>query len=389
MTAPVLTPEALCDPDLHAHGDPHELWRWMRAHAPVHHTPAGQLPAFWSLTRYSDVRDVYRDPATFSSARGVLLRPVALGEDPAGGMTLALSDPPRHKHLRSLAADWFTTRSVRGMAPLIDSAIQGTLRQALALGQCDGVHDLAGRLSMYTIGAIMGVPEGDREHLFRWTNEAFEAGISLAGHRELMTYFVDLMARRAAEPEDDLVSMLLHGGDLTEEEVLFNCENIVGATENGRLAVAGGILAFLEHPEQWQRLREDRSLLPAAVEEVLRWTSSATHSMRTTTRAVELHGHRIEAGERVVLWVPSANRDETVFAAPYRFDVGRTPNRHLALGAGEHFCLGSTLARAQLRALFGALLDDGIRLTLAGPVHRVRSVAVGGPEVLPLTVLPR
>jgi cytochrome P450 len=396
VTAPALTrvdPAALIDPELHATGDPHELWRWMRRHAPVHRQPPTDLPGFWSLTRYEDVRAVYRDPETFSSARGVLLRPILAGDDPAGGMTLALTDPPRHKQLRSVVADWFSTRAVRSLEGYVRSAVRAVLARAVQRDEIDFVHDVAGRLSMYVIGSILGVPEPDQEDLFRWTNEAFEAGISLAAHQDLMRYFADLMQLRAAEPTDDLVSMLV-GGEvgaelLSEEEILLNCENIVGATENGRLAIAGGMLAFLQHPDQWQRLAADRGLLPTAVEEVLRWTSSATHSMRIATRGGVVGGQRIEAGERVVLWVPSANRDEAVFADSSRFDVGRSPNRHLALGIGEHVCIGGTLARAQLRILLTELLDTAGGMEQTGPAHRVRSLAVAGPETLPMRVVAR
>ncbi len=381
---------ALLDPELHATGDPHALWSWLRRYDPVRWQPRTALPGFWSVTRYEDVRAVYRDPATFSSARGVLLRPTEAGEDPGGGMTLALTDPPRHRELRSVVADWFDTRAVRSLEGSVRAVVGTVLDRAVRHRQVEAVHDVAGRLSMYLIGLIMGVPEPDLEDLFRWTDEAFEAGISLAAHPELMRYFADLMRRRTAEPADDLVSALLGGeagGDLlSEEEVLLNCENIVGATENGRLAIAGGLLAFAERPDEWCRLAEDRGLLPTAVEEVLRWTSSATHSMRTATRDCPVGGRQIRAGDRVVLWLPSANRDEMVFGDPFRFDAGRSPNRHLALGTGEHVCVGGTLARAQLRILLGELLDRQARLELAGPVHRVRSMAVGGPETLPMRI---
>jgi cytochrome P450 len=388
VTAHAVTPTALVDPELHAAGDPHEVWRWMREHAPVYWHPPGRLPGFWSLTRYEDIRAAYRDPQTFSSAHGVLLRPIDAGDDPGGGLTLALTDPPRHKHLRAVLADWFTIRSVRELERTIHSAARAVVAEAVRCGECDGVHDIAGRLSIYLIGHIMGVPPEDHESLFRWTNEAFEAHVSLATHQDLMRYFIDLMDRRIAEPTNDLVSMLaggtVDGEFLTEEEILLNCENLVGATENGRLALAGSIQAFLQHPDQWQRLRENRGLLPSAVEELLRWTSSATHSMRSVTTGVVLRGQRIEAGDRVVLWVPSANRDENVFADPDRMDIARTPNRHLAFGGGEHFCLGSTLARVELRILLTELLDTVGRIEQVGPATPVRSIAVAGPETLPL-----
>ncbi|GLZ38108.1 cytochrome P450 [Actinokineospora sp. NBRC 105648] len=390
MSAPglVVDPDRLLDPDLHAEGDPHAVWSWMRDQAPVHRHEDGALPSFWSLTRYADVRDAYRDPAVFSSAHGVLLRPTALGADPGAGLTLALTDDPRHHDLRAAVADWFSTRSVRDLEDFLRAAARRVLAEAVDRGTFDVVHDLVGPLSMATIGHIVGVPAADHAALVRWTDEAFAAGISLAGHQELMRYFADLIDLRVAEPRDDVVSALVgaevDGDLLAEEEILLNCENLIGATENGRLALAGGIEAFLDHPQEWDRLRADRSLLAGAVEEVLRWTSSAVHSMRTTTRPVEVAGTPIGAGERVVVWLPSANRDPAVFADPHRFDVGRGPNRHVALGGGPHFCLGSILARAQGRALLTELLDAPWRLERAGRGERVRSLAVAGPETLPV-----
>ncbi|UUV31600.1 cytochrome P450 [Amycolatopsis roodepoortensis] len=381
-------PARLTDPALHADGDPHAVWHWMRGHSPVHRHEASDLPAFWSLTRYEDVRAAYRDPKVFSSARGVLLRPSKFGEDPGAGMTLALTDPPRHKDLRAVVAGRFTTRAVRELEDYMRKAVRTILADAIERERFDFVHDVVGRLSMYTIGHIMGVPDEDHEQLYQWTNEAFEAGVSLAAHQELMRYFIDLMYARMSGPADDVVSLLagdtVQGELLPEEEILLNCENLVGATENGRLALAGGIEAFLEHPGEWERLRADRDLLAPAIEEILRWTSSAVHSMRSVTEPVVIGGQRIERGDWVVLWVPSANRDEEVFPEAGRFDIGRSPNRHLALGGGEHFCLGSVLARAQAQLLLTELLDTPHRIEQDGPAARVRSIAVSGPETLPV-----
>jgi cytochrome P450 len=396
VTAPVVSPEHLitriADPELRVSGDPHTLWRWMREFSPVHRHEAAELPAFWSLTKYEDIRTVYRDPGGFSSARGVLLRPARLGDDPGGGLTLALSDPPRHKDLRSLMADWFSTRAVRVLEDSIRAAARTAVARALDEGGCDFVH-LAGRFSHSVICGIIGVPGPDHEDVYRWCEEAFSTHTSLASHPQLMEYFMELLYDRMAEPADDLVSALVNGtvrGELlSEHEVLLNCENLIGATENGRLALIGGMLAFLQHPDQWHRLRRERELLPGAVEEVVRWTSSATHSMRTATRPRVVRGERIEAGDRVVLWLPSANRDEDVFEDPYRFDIARRPNRHIALASGEHFCIGSTLARAEMRALFTELLDSTDVIEQAGPVTRVRSNAVSGPAVLPVRLTSR
>ncbi|MFI9556360.1 cytochrome P450 [Nonomuraea endophytica] len=391
MTAPTIEPASLADPALFAEGDPHGLWRWMRAHAPVHWHPPGELPGFWSLTRYEDARAVYRDAQTFSSARGVLLRPVRCGEDPGNGRTIALTDPPRHRRMRGLIAGWFAERAVRSVEESMRPLARRLIARAAERGACDFVDDLAARFSLSVICGIIGVPERDHDDLFRWSNAAFDAkGIA---HQRVMQYFLDLIYDRMAEPADDLISALVHGkvdGELlTEEEILLNCENLLGATENGRLALIGGMHAFLEHPAQWERLRAERGLLATAGEEVLRWTSSGTHSMRTVTRETSVRGARMRPGERVVVWLPSANRDESVFPDPDRFDMTRTPNRHLALGGGEHFCIGATLVRAEMRVLFDELLESGHRIEQAGPAVPVRSIAVSGLAHLPVRMTAR
>lgn len=389
-TATALAPERLVDAALHADGTAHAVWQRMRETSPVHYHQAGEYPAFWSLTKYDDIRAVYRDPSAFSSERGVLLRPAQAGDDPGGGLTLALSDPPRHKDLRSIVADWFSTRAVRGLSGHISAAVRTTLGWAAKQEECDFAHQIAGRISLSVICRILGIPEQDHDAVLAWTDEAFAAHTSLAAHQDLMDYLTELMYRRMLEPTGDLMSALVgstvEGDLLSEEEVLLNCENIIGATENGRLALIGGMFAFLRDPGQWERLRLDRDLMPSAIEEILRWTSTATHSMRTATRPQTIRGRRVEAGDRVVLWLPSANRDEDVFSDPHAFDIARNPNRHIALASGEHFCIGSTLARAEMRILFSTLLDTTERIELTGPPVQVRSIAVNGLDRLPVRI---
>jgi cytochrome P450 len=393
VTTSITGPDRLVDPDFHATGDPHALWRWMRGNAPMHRHPPSRLPAFWSVTRYADVRAVYSDPATFSSAQGVLLRQVTYGEDPGGGLTLALTDPPRHKQLRSLMADRFNVRHARALEEAMRTDIRQLLRRAVDEGRCDFAHDVGARLSIYLVCRLLGIPREDFEKLFQWTHEAFEAGKPLTGHQMIMRYFIDLMYDRMEHPAGDVASMLadgvVDGQLLTETEILLNFENLVGATENAGLSMSAGMQAFLEHPEQWRRLRADPGLLATAVEEVLRWTSSAAHSMRTATRPCDLRGQAIAAGDLVVVWLPSANRDESVFAGPDRFDIARRPNRHLALGFGEHVCIGGVMARTQLRILLSELLDLAGTIEPAGPATPLRSIAVRGPAHLPARITAR
>jgi cytochrome P450 len=382
----------LVDPGLYREGDPFAQWRWLRENDPVYRHDATDYPGFWALTKYEDVKAVFRDHETFSSARGILLRPAGHGADPGGGKTLALTDPPRHRRLRGLVDEWFTVRSVRAIEARMRQVAAGVVDLALDLGHCDFVGDVAARIPLYLICDMMGVPETDWEKLFTLSRQAFGAGDPSTrrfAHLEIMGYFEALTGAKAANPGDDLVSALvtgeIDGAPVSQEEVILNCDNLfVGGAENTRIAAAGGMLAFLDHPEQWRLLTEDPALLPGAVEEVLRWTSTPTHIMRTVTRPVEIHGRALAADDLVTLWIPSANRDETVFDRPDRFDVRRRPNRHLALGFGEHFCLGSTLARVEIQFLYRELIDRSIRIEPDGEPTRLDSIVVNGLEHLPV-----
>jgi cytochrome P450 len=387
----------LVDPELYSHGDPYAVWRWLRANDPVWWHPPTDLPGFWVLTRYDDVRAVYRDPATFSSAQGILLRPESHGADPGGGRTLALTDPPRHRQLRGVVDGWFALRSVRHLDAEMREVAAEVVMRAMEREICDFVTEIAARIPLYVICKYMGVPKGDWERLFALTNDAFGAGDAVLrrlAHLDILQYFEDLAASRARSPVNDLVSVLatatIDDRKLTPDEILLNCDNLlVGGTENTRIAAAGGILAFLQNPAQWQALSEDQDLLPFAVEEVLRWTSTATHIMRTATKPVTIRDRHIRAGDRVTLWNPSANRDESVFEDAERFNIRRQPNRHLALGAGEHFCLGGTLARAELRLLYAELLRSTDHIELSGEPTWLSSIVVNGPERLPVRLVPK
>jgi cytochrome P450 len=387
----------LTDPKLYSAGDPYAVWRWLRANDPVRWQPPAELPGFWILTKYNDIRAVYRDPATFSSAGGILLRPEEHGTDPGGGHTLALTDPPRHRQLRAAVDGWFVLRSVRALEEEMRQVAAEVVVRALDRESCDFVAEIAARIPLYVICKMMGVPKDDWEQLFALTNDAFGAGEAAArriAHLCILQYFEDLLTARIKRPADDLVSVLVtaevEGRKLTRDELILNCDNLlVGGTENARIAASGGMLAFLQHPDQWHTVAAEPALMPAAVEEVLRWTSTATHIMRTATRPVVIAGRDIAAGERVTLWNPSANRDEDLFADPDRFDVRRRPNRHLALGTGEHFCLGGTLARAELRLLYDELLRKTARIELDGTPVMLSSIVVNGLERLPVRLFPR
>jgi cytochrome P450 len=382
----------LVDPGLYSDGDPFIQWRWLRANDPVYLHGATDYPSFWALTRYEDVRSVFRDPETFSSAQGILLRPSGHGPDPGGGRTLALTDPPRHRQLRGLVDEWFSVRSIRAIEAKMQEVADSVIDLAVERERCDFVEDIAARIPLYMICGMMGIPESDWEMLFTLSREAFGCGDATTqrfAHLEIMGYFDDLTAAKAANPADDLVSVLvtgeIEGGRISQDEVILICDNLfVGGTENTRIAAAGGMLAFLEHPEQWRRVAEDPALLPSAVEEVLRWTSTPTHILRTASHPAEIRGRRINAGDLVTLWLPSANRDDEAFADPDRFDVSRQPNRHLALGFGEHFCVGNKLARVEMRLLYQEFIDRSLWIEPDGEPKRISSIVVNGLEQLPV-----
>ena len=388
---------ALLDGETYRTGDPFPLWRRLREESPVHWHEPDVFPGFWSLTRYDEIREVLRDAAGFSSASGILLRPLAQGDDPGSNCTLALSDAPRHTALRGAIAGWFAPRNLRMLGDFLDRTAQETVRQAVAAGRTEFVTEIAARLPLDVVCAFLGIPDKDRPSIVEWSTAAFCAGTAeerSIAHLEILDYFGTLVEERRARPGDDLVSVLgavRHEGELLPlDDVVLNCDNLlVGGTENVRLAMSGGLLALLEHPDQWALLRGDFDAVGAsAVEEMLRWTSSATHIVRRATADVRLGGQQIRAGDFVVCWLPSANRDPAHFTDPDVFDIRRTPNRHLALGAGSHYCVGTQLAKLEIKAVLREFTAQVGEMALAGAPERLDSIVVNGLRSLPLRLTP-
>ena len=412
----------LTDPALFASGRAHDAWRRLRAHAPVAwHPGTARFPGFWTITRYEDVRRISRDTETFVSGRGYLMVTDPRKPGPAAGIGKLLlgMDAPRHRQLRRLASQAFTPRVVAQLELQIRATTDEILDAIVPHGGCDFATALAAPLPLAVICTMLGVPREDWHRLLVLGNRVLgaadpeyqllprsAAGSSkhgvwgrfdqvaeglTAGHglRGLLSYFARLIARRRLQPGDNLLSLLLaaeiDGERLTDEELQYFCYLLVLAgNETTRHAISGGMLAFLEHPTEWQRLRADPGLLPTAVEEIMRWSSPILHMARVASCDVEMRGQHIRAGEKVVLWYPSANRDEHVFAAPDRFDIGRHPNPHLAFGIGPHFCLGAWLARLQLRVIFAALVERVPGIVPAGEAARLHSVFIGGIKHLPV-----
>ena len=391
----------LSDPDLYALGDPHRVWRQLREVAPVWFNAEAHGPGFWAVTAYAPAVQVYRNPSVFSSEDGIVLRADRWSPDPAGGRMLALTDPPRHRKVRALVNRAFTPRTVARLQHTMVAFCDGLVGAAVARGGCEVVDDLAARLPVALTCDLMGVPRADWELMYDLTRRAFGADddafrtdpssrlSASRAHSEIMHYYRGLIVARREQPRDDLVSALVTGQvddrPLSIKEILLQCDNLVVAgLETVRHATTGGVLALIEHPDQWQLLREQPALLDTAVEEILRWTSPGMHVLRTAREDVRLGDCEVRAGDAVTVWNPSANRDAAVFPDPDRFDVARTPNRHLALGIGEHYCLGASLARMELRTMLAALLRRVSRIERAGPVARLRSNVIGGYRSLPV-----
>ena len=281
----------------------------------------------------------------------------------------------------------------------------GAILDAVAeRGACDFVVDVATELPLQAIARLLGIPQADRHRLFGWANATLDyddrelgqtSEKTRAAQAQLFQYGTELLAAKRRCPAEDLLSAAVHGripaGDGDEESVtelelqmLFNLL-IAAGSETTRNSIAAGVAALVRHPDQWRALRDDRSLLPRAVEEILRWTSSTPYNRRTATRDLELRGQTIRAGDKVTLWWASANRDEDVFADPFRFDVRRDPNPHLTFGYGNHFCLGANLARVEMRLLFEGLLDRFDEIALAGPIEWTRSNKHTGVRHMPVT----
>ncbi|CAN5601593.1 steroid C26-monooxygenase Cyp142 [soil metagenome] len=371
--------------------NPHEELTWMRANAPVYWDGKA-----WGITRYADLRAVSKDPGTYSNAGGI--RP---GTGPIP-MMIDMDDPD-HLRRRKLVNKGYTPRRVRDREAEL-RAVCDTLIDAVAeKGECDFVWDLAAPLPLIMIGDDLGVAPEDRSKLLEWsdamltalTGSEESAGPAFEAFMGYTDYATNVIADRRANPRDDLMSVLCHaevdGDKLTHDDLVHESLLIlIGGDETTRHVISGGMYQLLTNPEQWAILQADPSKLTTGVEEMLRWVSPIKNMCRTATRDVELHGQQIHEGDELLLLYPSANRDEDVFDDPFRFDVERTPNDHVAFGFGTHFCLGNSLARLELRIMFEQLLArlPDIQLVDSPEPHYRPANFVSGYETMPVTFTP-
>jgi cholest-4-en-3-one 26-monooxygenase len=386
--------------DTGARGVPHDQFERLRREAPVfwHAEPAG--PGFWAVTRHADVVAVSRDPATFSSERGSTFVDDQTDEAMAQlRLTILNMDPPKHHRYRRLVSRGFTPRMITRLVETIERRAERIVGEVADRGGCEFVADVAAKLPLEMICEMIGLPEADWPRMFELSNRLvgfddpeYQAtpGAGAEAAAEIYAYCDAVAADRRANPRDDLMTALVQaevdGERLDDLELnLFFVTLVVAGNETTRNLINHAMLALVDHPDQARRLREDPGLWPTAVEEMLRWGTSIHCFRRTATCDTELGGRPVAAGDKVVMYYMSANRDEAVFPDPYRFDVGRTPNDHVAFGGGGvHHCLGANLARAEIRAVMRQLVDRLDEFAVAGEVRRLRSDFVNGIKHMPI-----
>lgn len=386
--------------DYAIHEDPYPTYARLRAHAPLYRNDE---VGFWALSRHADVVAAFRDTARFSSASGVSLEPTATGPHAYKTMSFLAMDPPRHDRMRTIVSKAFTPRRVAHLEEQIRAITLAYLEPALDARTFDFVADFSGKLPMDVISELIGVPPGDRDEVRRLADllvhrddgvldvprAGMEAALELAG------YFAGIVSERRARPTDDLTSALtqalVSGDRLDDDEIVgFLFLMVVAGNETTAKLLAHAWYWGWRYPDQGGVPFADPSRIPAWIEETLRYDASSQMVARTATTAVELHGGRIEPGDRVLLLIGSANRDERVFASPDDYDIARDTSAAISFGAGPHFCLGASLARLESRVALEELVARvaSYEVDPAG-IRRVHSVNVRGFASLATTVVPR
>jgi cytochrome P450 len=398
----------LTERNLWREGPPHELFGELRRECPVHWTEHFEEfpdePGFWSVTTADDVHAVSRDWRTFSSERGgVLVAAAGFPIELARAMFIGM-DPPKHDRLKALFQAGFTPKRIADHEHAIRAIVNAVLDRLAGLETCDLVSDVAQPVVSRVIGSFMGIPEEDDAIWAKLMNSALGAGdpdlnpygFEGAVERDIPEIFERcrrLIAQRQENPTDDLTSVLVHaevdGQKLEEHEIVMGFFLLVAAgNDSTKATYCSGMRALMENREQMQLLLADPALIPSAVEESLRMFPAFAHFRRTATCDTELHGRQIREGEKVVMWYPSSNRDESRYEDPDRFDVTRNPE-HQAFGAGgRHFCLGTALARLELKVMFEETLKRFPAIELAGPPAVVESLFINQLKTLPVRLSP-
>lgn len=402
----------LSDGRTFAAGFPHPYFTWARANAPIYwhepteHSPQGE--GFWVMSRHADAMAVITDPATFSSDKGGTRTwgGTGLQDDRQAGAMLLWMDDPKHKRFRSLVNKGFSARAILALETELRRRAAALIEAMPENEPFDFVARFSRDLPLQAICLLLGVPQDERAQLAEWVDAGIAEPSGEIIAREyalkLRDYGLDLIAKKRANPSDDILSTIIRarlepgeegheGGPLTDRELTnFFMLLFPAGAETTRSAIGGGLRALMDHPDQMQRLRTaDAAQLRTALEEILRWTTPSVFKRRTATRDLDFKGHKIRAGDKVTYWEMSANRDERVFAEPFRFDVTRTPNLHLSFGFGSHVCLGASLARMEMRVAFQELFSRIEAFTVEGPIDWMPSNRLLGIRHMPISVRKR
>lgn len=406
----------VASPRVYAEGVPHETLAALREHDPVHWHPwPGTREGFWLLTKHADVVTVGKDSETFSSQAGHIALEDREPDALAARQSLIETDPPDHTRLRKLVSYAFTRSKVKEYEDYTRTIAGGLLDKVIAHGEFDWVTEISEPLPITVLISVLGLPQEDASMLIELTSEMAAAtdpeyrpdpakypsdvdprllpfGTPAAYH--VFEYARKIGEERRRNPIDDLVSRLVHAEvdgerlDDTEYSNFFELFIFAG-NETTRTGISQGILALMEHPEELERVAADPSLMPTAVDEILRYGTPIIYFRRTAMRDTEIRGVQVQAGDRVALWYVAANFDDEVFSDPLRFDVARQPNPHVTFGrGGPHFCLGSFLARLEIRVLLEEILARNVRFELTGPPVRLSSNFINGFKSLPVRVVP-
>ena len=397
----------LTDAEAYVDHVPHEWFAYLRENAPVYWHEEKDGPGFWAVTKYDDCVAVNRDYEHFSSFdRATFIWEMPEDQLEQHRMMMLNMDPPLHTRYRRLVNKGFTPRMVAQLEEKIHQTTDDIVDAVIEKGEADFVTDISAELPLVVIADLLGVPQEDRHKMFDWSNrmvgsldaeyQSPETEAEFAGEAamELYAYAAGLFAEKRANPHDDLMSILsgveIEGDHLSELELeLFFLLLTVAGNETTRNLISGAMHAFFLNPDQWQRLRADRSLLPSATEEMLRFVTPVMDFRRQSTQPFEMRGRQIEADQKVVFFHTSANRDEDIFENPDVFDITRHPNPHMAFGGGgPHFCLGANLARMEIRVMFEHLLDRVPDIHQDGPIQRLQSAFINGVKHLPVAFTP-
>ncbi len=376
----------LMDPQIFSQGFPHGYFQALRERPGLYHATDHAGNPYWHVTRHADVSAVSRNPSLFRSS------PTTMTSSRGQSSQLPIMpyiDPPEHTRLRRLVSKAFAPARMAALDPAVCRIVDDVLARVTTMGEFDLAEEIAARLPLLVLAELIGVPDGEREMVVGWARQAMnmndpdyvtpsrEAEWALFG--QIFGYLRQLVDRRAAAPGDDTLSLLLsaevRGERLSRDEITQFAITLMSAgSEATYCSITGGLLALHDHPGQLARLRADRALIPSAVDEILRWVTPVTHFARNVAADAEVAGQQVRAGERLVLWYSSANRDEAVFGDPGVFDVARDPNPHLSFGGGgPHACIGAALALIELRHLLEATVDRLTSLEFTGPPVRTKT----------------